>query len=90
MSLSILVVIEMFNAMNSLSENQSLLTFSLRNNLYLCFAIVLSMLLHVMILNISFFSVGLSFFTLDIILDYSFKSRGVDCCDCDFSSRHFY
>ncbi|KAJ3305050.1 hypothetical protein HDU76_005085, partial [Blyttiomyces sp. JEL0837] len=50
MSLSILVVVEMFNAMNSLSENESLLTFGLHKNLYLVFAIALSMVLHFMIL----------------------------------------
>ncbi|KAL1917215.1 uncharacterized protein VTP21DRAFT_4871 [Calcarisporiella thermophila] len=55
-SLSILVVIEMFNAMNSLSENESLLTLPLWNNLYLVFAIILSMLLHFVILYVPFFS----------------------------------
>ncbi|KAH6583557.1 hypothetical protein BASA61_007943 [Batrachochytrium salamandrivorans] len=56
MSLSILVVVEMLNAVNSLSENQSLLTFPLYKNLYLCAAIVLSMALHVMILYVPFFT----------------------------------
>ncbi|KAI9140647.1 Ca-transporting ATPase [Paraphysoderma sedebokerense] len=55
-SLSVLVVIEMFNAMNSLSENESLLTLPLWKNFYLCFAIVLSMLLHFMILYVPFFA----------------------------------
>lgn len=56
MSLSILVVIEMLNAMNSLSENESLLTLPLWNNPYLVLSIVLSMLLHFMILYVPFFT----------------------------------
>ena len=58
MSLSILVVVEMFNAINSLSENESLLTFPLTKNLYLVLAITLSMVLHMMILYVPFFSVN--------------------------------
>lgn len=57
MSLSILVTIEMFNAINSLSENESLLTLPLWNNMYLVFSIILSMALHFMILYVPFFSV---------------------------------
>ncbi|KAI9484144.1 MAG: SERCA-type calcium-translocating P-type ATPase [Benjaminiella poitrasii] len=56
MSLSILVVIEMLNAMNSLSENESLLTLPLWSNPYLVFSICLSMILHFMILYIPFFN----------------------------------
>ncbi|KAI3637307.1 hypothetical protein MIR68_004632 [Amoeboaphelidium protococcarum] len=56
MSLSILVVIEMLNAMNSLAENESLLTFPPWKNLYLIMAIALSMTLHFMILYVPFFS----------------------------------
>jgi len=65
MSLSILVVIEMFNAINSLSENESLLTFPIWKNFYLCFAIALSMALHFMILYVPFFSVSLFLFSLN-------------------------
>ena len=54
MSLSVLVVVEMFNAMNSLSETESLLLFPLYKNMYLVFAIILSMVLHFMILYIPF------------------------------------
>ncbi|KAI1976982.1 hypothetical protein LOZ53_002033 [Ophidiomyces ophidiicola] len=53
-SLSILVVIEMFNAMNALSSSESLLTFPLWNNMMLVYAIMLSMSLHFAILYIPF------------------------------------
>ncbi|KAJ3360459.1 hypothetical protein GGF32_008407 [Allomyces javanicus] len=56
MSLSVLVVIEMFNAMNSLSENASLVQLPLWRNIYLVLAIALSMTLHVMILYVPFFA----------------------------------
>lgn len=54
-SLSILVVIEMFNACNSLSENESLLVLPLWANPYLVASIALSMALHFMILYVPFF-----------------------------------
>jgi P-type Ca2+ transporter type 2A len=50
MSLSILVVIEMFNAMNALSSSESLLTMPLWKNMKLIYAICLSMALHFLIL----------------------------------------
>ncbi|KAK2069484.1 hypothetical protein P8C59_004064 [Phyllachora maydis] len=46
LSLSILVVIEMFNAMNALSSSESLLTLPLWDNMMLVYAIALSMALH--------------------------------------------
>ena len=58
MSLSILVTVEMFNAMNSLSENESLLRLPLWKNKFLVAAITLSMVLHVAILYIPFLTVS--------------------------------
>ncbi|KAJ3235411.1 hypothetical protein HDU81_000552 [Chytriomyces hyalinus] len=66
MSLSILVVVEMFNAINSLSENESLLTFFLDQNLYLVYAVCLSMGLHFMILYVPFFSTLFSITSLNV------------------------
>ncbi|KAK9361869.1 hypothetical protein V1504DRAFT_450521 [Lipomyces starkeyi] len=54
-SLSILVVIEMFNAMNGLSSTDSLFTLPLWKNMTLVYAIMLSMILHCAIVYIPFF-----------------------------------
>lgn len=64
-SLSILVVIEMFNAVNALSSSESLLTFPLWNNLMLVAAIILSMALHFAILYIPFLQGLFSIVPLD-------------------------
>ncbi|KAH6899014.1 hypothetical protein B0T10DRAFT_474283 [Thelonectria olida] len=53
-SLSILVVIEMFNAMNALSSSESLLTLPLWKNMMLVYAIALSMALHFALLYVPF------------------------------------
>jgi hypothetical protein len=53
-----LVTVEMFNAMNSLSENESLLRLPVWKNMYLVYAITLSMSLHFMILYVPFFTVS--------------------------------
>ncbi|XP_075485769.1 calcium-transporting ATPase 3, endoplasmic reticulum-type [Primulina tabacum] len=51
-SMTVLVVVEMFNALNNLSENQSLLVIPPWSNLWLLGSIVLTMLLHVLILYV--------------------------------------
>lgn len=51
-SLSILVVIEMLNAMNGLSQSESLVTLPIWHNMKLVYAIILSMALHFAILYI--------------------------------------
>ncbi|THD22462.1 Calcium-transporting ATPase sarcoplasmic/endoplasmic reticulum type [Fasciola hepatica] len=56
MALSVLVLIEMFNALNSLSENQSLLVMPPWRNIWLVMAITLSMVLHFAILYIDLFT----------------------------------
>ncbi|KAK6510822.1 hypothetical protein TWF506_009917 [Arthrobotrys conoides] len=65
-SLSILVVIEMFNAMNALSSSESLLTLPLWNNLNLIAAITLSMALHFMILYVPVFQTMFSITPLTV------------------------
>ncbi|CAI7606350.1 unnamed protein product [Penicillium manginii] len=64
-SLSILVVIEMLNAMNALSSSESLFTFFLHNNPMLIYAITLSMGLHFAILYIPFLQTLFSILPLD-------------------------
>ncbi|KAI4288826.1 MAG: hypothetical protein L6R35_001911 [Caloplaca aegaea] len=54
MSLSILVVIEMLNAMNALSSSESLLSLPLWENMILVYAISLSMALHFALLYTPF------------------------------------
>jgi P-type Ca2+ transporter type 2A len=54
MSLSILVVIEMLNACNALSQSESLLTLPVWKNMKLVYAITLSMILHFAILYVPF------------------------------------
>ena len=51
-SLSILVVIEMLNAMNALSSSESLVTLPLWHNMILVYAITLSMVLHFILLYV--------------------------------------
>lgn len=56
MALSVLVSIEMLNAMNSLSENQSLVMMPPWINLFLVAAMALSMTLHFVILHVEILS----------------------------------
>lgn len=64
-SLSILVVIEMFNAMNALSSSESLLTLPLWANMMLVYAIALSMALHFALLYTPFLQTLFSILPLD-------------------------
>ncbi|XP_072972020.1 calcium-transporting ATPase 3, endoplasmic reticulum-type isoform X2 [Typha angustifolia] len=56
-SMTVLVVVEMFNALNNLSENQSLLVIRPWSNLWLVGSIFLTMLLHILILYVEPLSV---------------------------------
>ncbi|KAJ2559563.1 hypothetical protein EV175_000286 [Coemansia sp. RSA 1933] len=67
LSLSILVSIEMFNAMNSLSENASLLEVPLWRNPSLIGAVALSFILHFAILYIPFFNTVFSVAPLGVL-----------------------
>ncbi|KAL8172054.1 hypothetical protein V2J09_023858 [Rumex salicifolius] len=51
-SMSVLVVVEMFNALNNLSENQSLVVIPPWSNLWLVASIILTMFLHTLILYV--------------------------------------
>ncbi|XP_021889619.1 calcium-transporting ATPase 3, endoplasmic reticulum-type [Carica papaya] len=52
MSMTVLVVVEMFNALNNLSENQSVLVIPPWSNPWLVASIILTMLLHILILYV--------------------------------------
>ncbi|KAF5739482.1 calcium-transporting ATPase 3 endoplasmic reticulum-type isoform X1 [Tripterygium wilfordii] len=51
-SMTVLVVVEMFNALNNLSENRSLLSIPPWSNLWLVASIILTMLFHILILYV--------------------------------------
>nr|XP_023885453.1 calcium-transporting ATPase 3, endoplasmic reticulum-type-like [Quercus suber] len=51
-SMTVLVVVEMFNALNNLSENQSLLVIPPWSNLWLVASIILTMIFHILILYV--------------------------------------
>jgi Ca2+ transporting ATPase len=65
-SLSILVVIEMLNAMNALSSSESLLTLPLWENMMLVYAITLSMALHFALLYTPFLQTLFSILPLNL------------------------
>merc|ERR1712223_461081 len=76
MALSVLVTIEMANALNSVSENQSLLVMPPWINMYLIMAMALSFSLHFMILYVDVFNVvfnisALSFDQWMVVLKFS-------------------
>merc|ERR1712073_215362 len=76
MALSVLVTIEMANALNSVSENQSLLVMHPWVNIYLLLAMALSFSLHFMILYVPMFNVvfNISALSLDqwmVVLKFS-------------------
>ncbi|XP_037790184.1 calcium-transporting ATPase sarcoplasmic/endoplasmic reticulum type-like [Penaeus monodon] len=77
MALSVLVTIEMLNALNSVSENQSLLVMPPWVNIWLLLAMALSMILHFFILYINFLSTVFNVMPLSVaqwiaVMDISF------------------
>merc|ERR1712141_743046 len=83
MALPVLVTIEMANALNSVSENQSLLVMHPWVNIYLLMAMALSFSLHFMILYIDVFNVvfnisALSFDQWMVVLKFSLPVLLVD------------
>jgi len=83
LSLTVLVMIEMFNAVNALSEDSSLLTVGLLANPLLLLAIALSVALHCVILYIPFFARIFGTYPLDtndwlLVIAFSFPVIFVD------------
>merc|ERR1739844_483989 len=83
MALSVLVTIEMANALNSVSENQSLVVMPPWINMYLLLAMALSFSLHFMILYVDVFNVvfnisALSFDQWMVVLKFSLPVLLVD------------
>merc|ERR1711973_868514 len=71
MALSILVTIEMANALNSVSENQSLLVMPPWDNIWLLLAMALSFSLHFLILYVDFNITPLSVSQWVTVLQFS-------------------
>ncbi|KAK2985400.1 hypothetical protein RJ640_006858 [Escallonia rubra] len=76
-SMTVLIVVEMFNALNNLSENQSLLVIPPWSNIWLVGSIVVTMLLHILILYVQPLSVlfsvtPLSWAEWTVVLNLSF------------------
>ena len=83
MSMTILVVVEMFNALNALSENGSLLHHSPSSNLWLMGAIAISMLLHVAILYVPWLAAIFNVMPLSVhewlaVINFSFPVILID------------
>jgi len=83
LSLSVLVVIEMFNALNALSEDSSLITIGFWANPWLLIAISTSILLHCVILYVPFFeqifnTVPLNWNDWLLVLRFSFPVLLID------------
>lgn len=66
LSLSVLVVIEMFNALNALSEDCSLLTMPPWRNPWLLVAIILSLGVHAMILYVPWMATLFQITAMDV------------------------
>lgn len=81
--MTILVVVEMFNALNALSENGSLLHHSPSSNLWLMGAIAISILLHVAILYIPWLAAIFNVMPLSVhewlaVINFSFPVILID------------
>jgi Ca2+-transporting ATPase len=66
LSLTVLVIIEMFNAMNAISDESSLLKMPPYKNKWLIIAIIFSVTLHCVILYIPFFNNIFGIMPLDL------------------------
>ncbi|VDL57539.1 unnamed protein product [Hymenolepis diminuta] len=83
MALSVLVLVEMLNAMNSLSENQSLLVMPPWTNYWLLGAMIMSIGLHFLILEIDFLAnvfqlTPLSFEEWIVVIEFSLPVIFID------------
>ncbi|KAK3000504.1 hypothetical protein RJ639_022312 [Escallonia herrerae] len=82
-SMTVLIVVEMFNALNNLSENQSLLVIPPWSNIWLVGSIIVTMLLHILILYVQPLSVlfsvtPLSWAEWTVVLNLSFPVIIID------------
>ena len=66
MAMSVLVIVEMFSAMTAVSERQSILNFPPTKNFYLTLAIVGSLLIHLLALEVPFLRRIFSVVSLDL------------------------
>jgi len=85
LSLSVLVMIEMFNAFNALSEDNSLLVVTPLVNPYLIAATILSTVMHMMIVYVPFFNDVFSIHSMNahewfLVLAFALPVNLVDEC----------